>query len=83
MFYPRHVSESLKGIQCKLGAPQRRVKPVTIQLDGTLITSLWGKRTFSGIVNIDGSTYLNRGMVVKRPNEGWLDAWAPIKVTTV
>lgn len=58
--YPRHISLSIRGIEYKLGSPQQEVHPVTLQLNGTLQTSLLGKRTFNGKVNILGSTVPNK-----------------------
>lgn len=58
--YPRHISEKLHGVEFRLGSPQSGVKPVTLQLEGTLDTSLLGKQSFHGKVIIIGATYKNK-----------------------
>lgn len=58
--YPRHIALTLEGVEYKLGAPKQGVRPVTLQLNGTLHRPLWGKRTFDGIVDIKGSTIPNK-----------------------
>lgn len=56
--YPRDISLSVKGVEYKLGSPQGG-KPVTLQLNGTLQTSLLGTRKFDGTVSIYGVTTPN------------------------
>lgn len=58
--YPRHVSVALKGIEYQAGSAQHQVKTVTLEINGTLHTSLLGKQTFDGTVNILGTTVPNR-----------------------
>ncbi|WDL96052.1 hypothetical protein [Alicyclobacillus sp. ALC3] len=58
--YPRHIALSLKGVEYELGAPKQGVKPVTLQLNGTLHRPLWGKRVFDGTVNIKNATIPNK-----------------------
>lgn len=41
-------------------SPLRHIRPVTIQLKGTLYRSLWGKRVFQGTVFMHGTTAANR-----------------------
>jgi hypothetical protein len=59
--YPRTISLSLQGVEYKLGSPQQKVKPITLQLNGILVTSLLGKRKFDGTLNVLGSTIPNIG----------------------
>ncbi len=58
--YPRHVSLLLKGIEYQAGSPKHQVRKITLQMNGTLHTSLFGKRTFDGTVTILGATVPNR-----------------------
>lgn len=58
--YPRHIDMLLEGVQYKLGSPQQGVKPVTLELNGTLHRSLRGRRTFDGTVNVSGTTFPNK-----------------------
>lgn len=43
-----------------MGPTHHGVKPITLNLNGTLDTSLFGKQTFTGAVTIVGSTIPNR-----------------------
>lgn len=56
--YPRDISLSIKGVEYKLGSTGS-VRPVTLQLNGILQTSLLGKRTLKGTVDILGVTVPN------------------------
>ena len=59
--YPRHVALSLKGLEYKLGTAGFATQPVTLQMNGKLRTGLRGQQTFTGIVNVIGSTIPDRG----------------------
>lgn len=58
--YPRHVALTLHGVQYHLGHPGQTVTPVTLTLHGTRELSLFGPETFSGTVDITGSTWPDR-----------------------
>lgn len=64
---PRNISLSVKGDEYRLGSAQI-VKPVTLQVTGTLQTSLLGVRTFNGLIDIHGvpvSNVVGHGMTVQ------------------
>ena len=58
--FPRNVSLSLRGVEYQLGSKRYGVKPVVLRLSGTLHTSLWGVKTFSGTLSIAGATVQNK-----------------------
>lgn len=58
--YPRHVAETLAGVQYRVvQGHARRVIPVRVTLDGTLRRSIFGNLTFRGTVGIKGATRPN------------------------
>jgi hypothetical protein len=57
---PRHVSLTVHGIQFAANRPFLPTKHVTLQLNGTVRGSLWGKRVFQGTVSVHGATEPNR-----------------------
>lgn len=58
--YPRPVAMTLHGVQYTLGSPGQAVTPVTLTLHGSRDRSMFGSETFSGTVDITGSTWPDR-----------------------
>jgi len=55
MIFPTKVDLTVEGVKYRLGTENRNIlKPVTIQVNGTLHKSLTGTRTFKGTLYIEG-----------------------------
>ena len=59
--YPRRVELSLTGVEYKLGSAGFGTKSITLQLNGRLRTGLRGRQSFTGTVNVLGSTVPDKG----------------------
>ncbi len=57
--YPRQLALSIEGVEYQLGAGQHHANPVRIQIDGQLRRGLTGRRTFRGIISIEGTSVPN------------------------
>ncbi len=58
--YPRPVALTLHGVQYQLGSSGKAATPVTLTLHGSRHRSMFGPETFSGTVDITGSTWSDR-----------------------
>ncbi len=58
--YPRRINITLRGVQYKLGSSRQVVTPVTLTLHGTYERPLFGPETFSGTIEITGTTRPDR-----------------------
>ncbi len=54
------MNKSIRTVQYHLGHPRQPATPVTLTLHGTRELSLFGPETFSGAVDITGSTWPDR-----------------------
>ncbi|TCZ68313.1 hypothetical protein E0485_03060 [Paenibacillus albiflavus] len=55
MIYPTTVNFAVEGVKYRLGAENQNIlKPVTIQVKGTMQKSLTGAKTFKGTLYIEG-----------------------------
>lgn len=57
--HPKHINESLLGVEYRSGQPNVAVKPVTVQINGTLEKSIRGILTFEGTIKLKGNSRLN------------------------
>ncbi|MDB5084558.1 MAG: hypothetical protein JWN30_1444 [Bacilli bacterium] len=72
--YPRQVSQSINGVEYRLGTAQSDVIPIIIDINGKLSRSLKGNRTFIGTIHITGASIPNpdenRQLQIKFDNKG-------------
>ncbi|PGS51677.1 hypothetical protein [Bacillus sp. AFS041924] len=59
-FIPKKVNESINGVEYQLGSGHDQVNSVTIKIKGRLHQSLFGKRTFKGLIDVNGANYSNQ-----------------------
>ena len=57
--HPQHINKTFSGVEYHAGVASATVKPVTVQVNGTLQRSIRGILTFQGIIKLEGNTQTN------------------------